>query len=82
MITLDEKKALVRSFLTQCNRYADAKLAEYRLDLQAADGERTLELTHRIGDWTAYRAFNEHAIAELATERLDAWFAETAPADG
>ena len=31
----------------------------------------------KIGHWTAYRAFNEHALDELARGELDDWFAVT-----
>jgi hypothetical protein len=78
-MTLDEKKALVADFLARCNRYADDKLAEYRTALDGASGPRVLELQDKIGHWTAYRVFNEHAITELRTAALDEWFAESRP---
>ena len=80
-MTLDEKKRLVADFLTRCNRYADGKLAEYRAALDEASGRRALELQDKIGHWTAYRTFNEHTIEELASARLDEWFAESGAAD-
>jgi len=73
-MTLDEKKALVGAFLARCNAYADRQLAQYRGELERAVGTRALELADKIGHWTAYRTFNEHAIGELATTRLDDWF--------
>jgi len=76
-MTLEEKKTLVADFLARCNRYADGKIAAYRAELDGASGSRALEIEHKIGDWTAYRTFNEHAIAELAAASLDEWFAES-----
>lgn len=79
MMTVNEKKTLVAEFLSRCNRYADDKLAEYRAALDGASGSRALELQDKIGHWTAYRAFNEHTIAELRSAKLDEWFAESGP---
>ena len=76
-ITLDEKKALVAGFLGKCNGYADRKLAEYQTELAVASGALALELKAKISDWTAYRAFNEHAIQELGGDTLDDWFCDT-----
>jgi len=70
---LNERKRLVTRFLERCNEYADRQLAGYRAELEHARGPRALELADKIAHWTAYRAFNEHAIAELATPRLDDW---------
>jgi hypothetical protein len=69
------KKAVVADFLAKCNRYADGQLAKYRVELAAASGSEALALQDKIGHWTAYRAFNEHALAELARGELDDWFA-------
>jgi hypothetical protein len=33
-----------------------------------------VRLQDEICHWTAYKAFNEHAIAELEDGRLDDWF--------
>jgi hypothetical protein len=73
LMTLEEKKRLVVRFLEQCNDYADGQLARLRAELEHARGAAALELTDKMTHWAAYRAFNEHAIAELATPRLDAW---------
>jgi len=70
---LDEKKRLVTHFLERCNEYADRELERCRAELEHARGTRALELADKIAHWAAYRAFNEHAIAELATPRLDDW---------
>ena len=75
-MTLGEKKDLIVRFLLRCNRYADGKLAGYRAELDDASGRRALELQDKIGHWTAYRAFNEHTIEELAGPRLDDWLAD------
>jgi hypothetical protein len=76
-MTLQEKKALISRFLRQCNEYADAELARYRQQLSAAaSGRDALALQDKISHWTAYRAFNEHAMEELAGDMLDSWFDE------
>ena len=69
------KKAVVTDFLVKCNHYADAQLVRYRAELGGATGSAALALQDKIGHWTAYRAFNEHALAELRTTKLDDWFA-------
>jgi hypothetical protein len=69
-----EKKAVVAQFIAKCNDYASAKLVEYRRQLDAASGRDALAIQDKIGHWTAYRAFNEHTLGELATPKLDAWF--------
>jgi hypothetical protein len=73
-MTLVEKQAVVEQFLAKCNDYASSKLAEYRRELDAASGRDALALQDKIGHWTAYRTFNEHALAELSARKLDAWF--------
>ena len=75
-LTLAEKKRLVARFLTRCNEYADAKLEQYLEDCAAppGSGAETLALADKISHWAAYKAFNQHAIAELETAALDAWF--------
>ena len=70
---LDGKKRLVIRFLERCNAYADRELAKYRERLDQAQGAEALEITDRIAHWTAYRTFNEHAISELGSARLDDW---------
>lgn len=73
-MTLAEKKALVSDFLLRCNRYAEDKLASYRRELHTASGARADELRDKIRDWSTYHRFNEHALTELESETLDAWF--------
>jgi hypothetical protein len=68
------KKAVVADFLTRCNRYADGQLDKYRAELATLSGGEALAVQDKIGHWTAYRAFNEHALAELARGELDDWF--------
>ena len=70
-----DKKAVVADFLTRCNRYAEGQLAKYRQDLTTADAAAALAIQDKIGHWTAYRAFNEHALAEIDRGELDDWFA-------
>jgi hypothetical protein len=79
---LDEKKRVITDFLTQCNRYAEGRLAEYRAELVSASGRRALELQDKIGHWTAYHTFNEHTLMELESTTLDEWFAESGPGAG
>jgi hypothetical protein len=68
------KKAVVADFLARCNRYADGQLDKYRAELGAASAPESLAVQDKIGHWTAYRAFNEHALHELARGELDDWF--------
>ena len=70
----EAKKAVVADFLAKCNRYADGQLDKYRGQLAQAPPSETLALQDKIGHWTAYRAFNEHALAELTRGELDDWF--------
>ena len=49
-------------------------IRKYRKSLDGADAEQELALQDRISHWTAYRAFNEHAIMELNGTELDDWF--------
>jgi hypothetical protein len=68
------KKAVVADFLARCNRYADGQLDKYRAELAAASAAEALAVQDKIGHWTAYRAFNAHALAELTRGELDDWF--------
>jgi len=68
------RKAVVADFLARCNRYAEDQLQKYREQLTAASTGEALAVQDKIGHWTAYRAFNEHALAELARGELDDWF--------
>ena len=76
-MTVEEKKAVVTAFLAKCNEYADAQLTAYRERVAATTGWQALELQDKIGHWTAYRAFNEYTIDELATGEIDDWFTGT-----
>jgi len=67
-------KAVVAEFLARCNAYADGQLQKYREQLATTPASEALALQDRIGHWTAYRAFNEHALAELTRGELDDWF--------
>ena len=69
-----DKKAVVADFLRRCNRYAEGQLAKYRQELGVADEAAALTIQDKIGHWTAYRAFNEHALGEIARGKLDDWF--------
>ena len=68
------KKAVVADFLTRCNRYAAGQLDKCRGQLATASPVEALAVQDKIGHWTAYRAFNEHALAERARGELDDWF--------
>ena len=74
-MTSADKKAVVADFLERCNRYAEGQLATYRQDLETADATAALGIQDKIGHWTAYRNFNEHALAEIGRGELDDWFA-------
>ena len=78
-MTLQEKKALIADFLEKCNRYADAKLAQYQRDLPAAAENDRLVLQDKIVHWTAYRTFNEYTLRELTADTLDDWFGDVTP---
>ena len=68
------KKAVVADFLARCNAYADGELRKYGKQLAAASAHEALAVQDKIGQWTSYRAFNAHALAELARGELDDWF--------
>ena len=68
------RKAVVADFLARCNRYAEGQLQKYREQLPGASTGDALAVQDKIGHWTAYRAFNEHALEELARGELDDWF--------
>jgi len=69
-----EKKAAVGDFLRRCNRYAEGQLAKYRQELAVADTAAALTIQDKIGHWTAYRTFNDHALGEIDRGELDDWF--------
>ncbi len=70
-----EKKAVVAEFLRRCNGYAEGQLTKYRQALATANAADALTIQDKVGHWTAYRAFNEHALGELERGELDDWFA-------
>ena len=70
-----DKKAVVADYLHRCNRYAEGQLAKYQQELRTADAAAALALQDKISHWTAYRAFNEHALGEIHRGELDGWFA-------
>ena len=74
MTTADQKKRIVEEFLERCNSYAANMIAKYRAAANGGDAEQELALQDKISHWTAYRAFNEHAIMELKGTELDDWF--------
>jgi hypothetical protein len=69
------KKAVIADYLARCNRYADGQLEKYRAQVATAAAAEALVLQDKIGHWTAYRAFNEHALQEISAGELDDWFA-------
>ncbi len=74
MPSVDTRKRIIADFLRRCNAYADEQLAKYRARLEAAGGMEALSIQDKIGHWTAYRAFNDHTLTELADGTLDDWF--------
>ena len=69
------KKTVVVEFLAKCNRYADGRIEHYRAQLDGASTSEAVAIQDKIGHWTAYRAFNEHAVGEIDRGELDDWFA-------
>ena len=69
-----EKKRIITEFLTRCNAYAVERIDHYRGQLADSAPGEALAIQDKIGHWTAYHAFNEHTIAELAADTLDDWF--------
>jgi hypothetical protein len=72
-MTTQEKKELIAAFLTKCNDYASVRIERHRTALAGATPWQSMEIQDKIGHWTAYRAFNEYTIQELATAELDHW---------
>lgn len=70
-----EQKKIVRRFLSQCNHYAQGQLEKYQGRLAGTSGLEALEIETKIHQWQVYRAFNDHAMAELEAGELDSWFA-------
>ncbi|MDH3587917.1 MAG: hypothetical protein OEQ74_00800 [Gammaproteobacteria bacterium] len=69
-----EKKRIVTHFLARCNAYAKERIEHYRGQLSVGDAMDALAIQDKIGHWSAYQAFNEHTIEELAADTLDDWF--------
>ncbi len=76
MATVNEKKQIVTAFLERSNGYANGMLANYRKQLEEATGMDALTLQDKISHWTAHRAFNEYAIAEIKGTHIDDWFSD------
>ena len=74
MPSVDTRKRIIADFIRRCNAYADNELERYRGRLGEAGGMEALAIQDKIGHWTAYRAFNEHTLTELADGTLDDWF--------
>jgi hypothetical protein len=73
-MNVEEKKALISDFLARCNRYAEGELQRYARELTGASAWEAMQIQDKIGHWTAYRAFNQFTIDELAGPELDEWF--------
>lgn len=71
---LEAKKQIICDFLDRCNAYSDAKLAQYQQQVDDTDTHQVLELLEKMGQWRTYKSFNQYAISELKTDRLDDWF--------
>ena len=63
------KKAVVADFLARCNRYADGQLDNIATSSRPRSTGEALAVQDKIGHWTAYRAFNEHALAGARSRR-------------
>jgi len=74
MAEVSEKKQIICDFLLRANAYGDTKLAEYQAELNRAGTTHVLELVTKLEQWHSYQAFNEYALNELETDRLDDWF--------
>jgi len=73
--SLQEKKAIVINFLNRCNLYAEEKITVYEKELLGnSDSKLIFKLNEKKHSWSSYFKFNNHAIGELKTKRLDAWF--------
>lgn len=76
MPSLSQRKRIVAGFLRRCNDYAEQRIADYSARQAGADAMTALTLQDKIGHWCAYRAFNEHALAELDGSELDDWLGD------
>ena len=66
MPSVDTRKRIIAEFIERCNAYAGKQLARYSDQLEEAGAMEALAIQDKIGHWTAYRAFNEHTLTELA----------------
>ena len=73
-MNIAEKKAVVADFIGKCNEYGARQLARYRAELAGATGAEAFAIEQKIGQWTAYLAFNDYTLEELKTAELDDWF--------
>jgi N-dimethylarginine dimethylaminohydrolase len=69
---INRQKTVVKKFLHQCNEYSHKKINEYKNTYKASDNTKKSE--EKIKQWKNYIQFNEHAIHELNTDRLNHWF--------
>ena len=76
MVSVEEKKRIISSFLQHCATYAEDKLATYQQQAAQVEGNDSLLLQDKILHWTAYRVFTEYTLEELKTTALDSWFTE------
>ena len=69
------KKEIVKDFLSKCNVYATMKLKDYTAeDQETQSSSKKRELHEKRNQWQTYIQFNEHAIKEINTGKLDSWF--------
>ncbi|MBT8130910.1 MAG: hypothetical protein KJO35_01465 [Gammaproteobacteria bacterium] len=74
MPSIPEKKRIIADFLARCNVYATERISQYRHELENIESVDAMNIQDKIGHWTAYRAFNDYTIDELAGSELDDWF--------
>lgn len=74
MVDLVDKKQIICDFLQRCNDYSDQKLTDYKQQVIESESHHLLALLDKMEQWQAYKLFNEHAISELKTDKLDDWF--------
>jgi len=73
-ISLQEKKLIIIDFLKKCNAYSEDMLIRYESELGEAGEGESLKTQQKMHDWSTYRDFNDFAIGELKSEKLDSWF--------
>ena len=64
-----QRKEIIIDFLKRCNDYADSKkmVLETKKNLQTEDKQK-------ISEWEVYKRYNEVAIGELKSQKIDHWF--------